>query len=64
MLSNIILDIIDDIKNIMSTDSIAIFSGILKEQEDVFISKLKDNGFIIVDINIKKEWISVLGRLK
>ncbi|MGM0507978.1 MAG: 50S ribosomal protein L11 methyltransferase [Fusobacteriota bacterium] len=64
MLSNIILEIIQEIKNIMKEDSIFIFSGILKEEKDVFISKLKDHGFAVIDINTKKDWISISGRLK
>lgn len=66
VVANIIADIIillaDDVKKFIKEGGIFISSGIINTKEEEVVSKLKEAGFEIVEINREADWVSVIAK--
>ena len=60
----VILKLIDDIKKVIKDGGIFVCSGILEDNEDLIVLKMKDVGFEIIRIAGKEKWVAICGRLK
>lgn len=68
IVSNILVDVLEKIlPNIiqsMTDSTYVIFSGILQEKKDLFISYANEYGLELVDEKIKNKWIGLVFKLK
>jgi ribosomal protein L11 methyltransferase len=64
ILTYVILDLLDDIKKVLKAGGLFVCSGILEENQDIVIAKMKDNGFNIFEIASKEQWVAISGRFK
>ncbi|MDF1618451.1 50S ribosomal protein L11 methyltransferase [Petrocella sp. FN5] len=63
ILAEVIIDITKDVKKILHSSGILIASGILIEKEKEVTDALVTEGFTIVDIRKKGEWVAIKARL-
>ena len=68
IVSNILVDVLTellkDIEKVLLKDSVVIFSGILKEKEEMFLEKTKLYKLEQIDRNEKNNWVSLVFRYK
>jgi ribosomal protein L11 methyltransferase len=63
ILSHVILDLLKDIGRVLKSDGVFICSGIVDKNEKQVVAAMRENGFEILEINSKDEWIGIAGRL-
>ena len=56
ILTDVIIEIILDVKRLLKDNGFFICSGIVEENKEIIIKKLQSGGFEIVDIIIKEKW--------
>ena len=62
ILSEVILELLDDILNVTAVGSILICSGIIEENAGDVIKKMKKSGFSIAEIAEKEKWVCIVAR--
>ncbi len=62
ILTHVILDLLNNITTVLKAGGIFVCSGILEENQDVVIAKMKDIGFDILEVAVKEQWVAVAGR--
>lgn len=62
ILTDVILEIIDDVKKRLKDNGIFICSGIIEEKKDIIINRLKSTGFEIIDLFIKEKWVAICAK--
>lgn len=62
ILLNVLKELIPQLDRVLFDESLFICSGILSDQKDEIEKCLSDNGFEVVDVMEKGEWISVISR--
>jgi ribosomal protein L11 methyltransferase len=56
--------LLDDIKTVMKPGGIFVGSGILDENQDTVVAKMKEVGFEILEVSVKEQWVALAGRYK
>ena len=64
ILTHVILDLLNDIKRVMKEKGIFVCSGILEENKDLVVTKMKGIGFEILESRSKEQWVAICGRFK
>ncbi len=64
IIADIIIILLDDIKNNMKGERIFIASGIILEKEAVVVEALESKGFKILEIKRASEWVAIASQLK
>ena len=64
ILTHVIVSLLDDVKSVIKTGSIFVGSGILEENQDIVIAKMRDVGFEILEIAVKEQWVAIAGRFR
>jgi len=64
ILTYVILDLLDSITKVLKAGGIFVCSGILEENQDMVVAKMKDIGFNILEIASKEPWAAITGRFK
>ena len=64
ILTPVILDLLDDIQRVIKENGIFVCSGILEENQDLVVAKMKDIGFEILESASKEQWVAIAGRYK
>ncbi len=62
ILTYVILELLDSITKVLKAGGIFVCSGILEENQDMVVAKMKDIGFDILEIASKEQWVAVAGR--
>lgn len=62
ILAEIIVEMLNDVKSYLNEDGIIVLSGIIKEREELVVSKLKEIDFEIFDTKYKNEWVLISAR--
>jgi len=62
ILTHIILELLDDIPRVLKNGGIFICSGIIAENQNLVVGKLKTMGFEILEILLKEGWVAIAGR--
>jgi ribosomal protein L11 methyltransferase len=62
ILTYVILDLLDSINRVLKSGGIFVCSGILEENQDIVVAKMKDIGFNILEIASKEQWVAITGR--
>jgi ribosomal protein L11 methyltransferase len=62
ILSEVILELADDIKRVISPGGLFVCSGIIKKSQKKVLSKLKTVGLEIIEVAEKDEWIAIIAR--
>ena len=58
------MDLLDDIQRVIKEKGVFICSGILEENKDLVVAKMKDIGFEIFDSASREQWVAITGRFK
>jgi ribosomal protein L11 methyltransferase len=64
ILTYVILNLLDSITGVLKVGGIFVCSGILEENQDIVVAKMKDIGFNILDIASKEQWVAICARFK
>ena len=64
ILTHVIVSLLDDVKTVIKPGGIFVGSGILEENQDIVVGKMKDVGFEIVEVAVKEQWVALAGRYK
>ena len=64
ILSDVILVLLDNIKNVLTAGSILVCSGIIEENAAIVCDKMKSLDFEIMKISEKEEWVSIAARCR
>ena len=64
ILTHVILDLLGDIQRVIKEKGILICSGILEENINLVVAKMKDMGFEILESASKEHWVAISGRFK
>ncbi len=62
ILTDVILEIIDDVKKLLKDNGIFICSGIIEKNKNIIINRLKSTGFEIIDVFIKEKWVAISAK--
>jgi len=63
ILSQVILDLLKDIKRVLKSGGVFICSGIVDKNEKQVVAAMKNIGFEILEISSQDEWVAIAGRL-
>ncbi len=63
ILSQVILDLLNDIRSVLKAGGIFICSGIVDKNEKQVVAAMKNIGFEILEISTQDEWVAIAGRL-
>jgi len=63
ILSEVILELLDDIRKVTAKGSILICSGIIEDNADGVVEKMKESGFSIAELAEKEKWICIVARI-
>ena len=64
ILTHIIIELLDDIPRVLTNKGLFICSGIIDQNRDLVIGKMRGMGFELVEIRQKEGWVAVAGRYK
>ena len=64
ILTHVIVGLLNDIKTVLKSGGIFVGSGILEENQDIVVAKMKGIGFEILEVACKEQWAAVCGRFK
>ena len=64
ILTHVILDLLDDIQRVIKEKGVFVCSGILEENKNLVVTKMKDIGFEILGSASKEQWVAITGRFK
>lgn len=64
ILSDVILVLLDSIKNVLAQDGIFICSGIIEENKAMVAEKMEAVGFELIETLTKESWVSIAGKQK
>jgi ribosomal protein L11 methyltransferase len=64
IIAEIIVILVDDVKNSLLPGGYFISSGIIRDRKDMVVDKLEKEGFTIKEINEDGEWICIVAMLK
>jgi len=64
IIADIIIILLNDVKENLKGNKIFIASGIIIDKEDEVVEAIKDAGFEILDIKYNDEWVAVAAKLK
>ena len=62
IISSVLIPLLPVVKSALTTDGVAIFSGILREERDGFISVLAGQGWTVEQEDIEDAWWTVAAR--
>jgi len=62
ILSQVIVILLDDVKNILAQDGIFICSGIIEENRNTVIEKMRALSFEISEIQGEQGWVAIVGK--
>jgi ribosomal protein L11 methyltransferase len=63
ILSEVILELLDDIRGVTAAGSILICSGIIEGNAGDVIEKMKKSGFSIAELAEKEKWVCIVARI-
>jgi ribosomal protein L11 methyltransferase len=63
ILSQVILDLLKDIRRVLKSGGVFICSGIVDKNEKQVVAAMKNIGFEILEISSQDEWVAIAGRL-
>ena len=63
ILSEVILVLLDDISLVLEKNAIFICSGIIVENQDKIVQKMKSLNFEILEIKEQEKWVSIAGKM-
>ena len=61
--SHVIIELLKDIKKVLTVVGIFVCSGIIDENKSSVISAMEEAGFDIFETATKEEWVAIVGRL-
>ena len=64
ILTEAIIRLLDQIRNILKDGGVFVCSGIIEENKELILSKMETLGFDILDTVIQEQWVAVAGRLR
>ena len=64
ILTHVIVGLLDNVKSVIKSGGTFVGSGILEENQDIVVAKMKDVGFEILEVVVKEQWTAVAGRFK
>ncbi|MFC1857280.1 50S ribosomal protein L11 methyltransferase [Thermodesulfobacteriota bacterium] len=62
ILSQVIIELLDNITNVLKQDGIFICSGIFQDNKDPVLQKMEQQGFVILEVQTKEDWVAVAGK--
>ena len=63
ILSQVILDLLKDIRRVLKSGGVFICSGIADKNEKQVVAAMKNIGFEILEISSQDEWVAIAGRV-
>ncbi|SLM32328.1 Ribosomal protein L11 methyltransferase [Desulfamplus magnetovallimortis] len=63
IISEVIIEILGDIKKSLSDGGTVILSGIIREKEGIVLAALEEYGFSIAEIRYEGEWVAIAAKL-
>ncbi len=64
ILSEIIVELLDDIHAVLEKNGIFICSGIIKSKQEMIEKKLTAMGFEVIETAIEEDWVAIAAKLK
>jgi ribosomal protein L11 methyltransferase len=63
ILTLVIMDLLNDIPRVLRNDGLFICSGIIDQNRELVVGKMRNMGFGLVEIREKEGWVAVAGKL-
>jgi ribosomal protein L11 methyltransferase len=64
ILTHVIVVLLDDVKSVINPGGIFVGSGILEENRELVVTKMKDVGFEILEVAVTEQWAAIVGRFR
>lgn len=64
ILTHVVVSLLNNVKTVMKPGGVFAGSGILEENQDIVVAKMKEMGFEILEVAVKEQWAAVAGRYK
>ncbi len=61
ILTETIIELLDDLKTVLADDGVFVLSGITKENTQKVLNKIHSNGLSLLEIRYKEEWVAIAG---
>jgi len=62
--SHVIIELLKDIKRVLTDGGTFVCSGIIEENKNAVISAMEATGFAILETAVQEEWAAIVGRLQ
>jgi len=62
--SHVIIELLKDIKRVLTNGGTFVCSGIIEENKSAVISAMEATGFAILETAVQEEWAAIVGRLQ
>ena len=63
LISGVLVAYLDRFRDFTAPGGIVVFSGLLAEEEEMFLGHLRGKGFSVIEIGHRDEWIAILTRI-
>lgn len=63
IIADVIIFLVDGVKDFIATGGRFISSGIIKDRKDDVVKKLEESGFVVEEVNVDGEWVCIVARL-
>jgi ribosomal protein L11 methyltransferase len=64
ILTEAIIRLLDQVRNILIAGGVFVCSGIIEENKDLILLKMKTLGFDILEAAVQEKWVAIAGRLR
>ncbi len=64
ILSEVIMTLLDTVRDVISENGMLICSGIIEENRNMVGQKMKDKGFEIIETQVRDSWVCIAGRVQ
>jgi ribosomal protein L11 methyltransferase len=64
ILSDTIVALLEEVKRVLSKEGLFICSGIIEENKNRVVEEMEAQGFEILEVGLKQEWVAIAGMLK
>ena len=64
ILSEVILNLLDDLKAVVAENGIVILSGIIESKKHLIHEKMTEKGFLVVETCLRDSWAAIIGTVQ
>lgn len=64
ILAEVVVILLDSVKNVLAENGSVIFSGIIEEKKDMVTEKMTEKGLEVTEVAVRDGWVAIVGKKK